>query len=131
MGAGEIVRYVSRYGEGRIARIVLIAPTTPFLLRTADNADGVDKKHFDELRKVTSTGVPKTVVVLRNERIPSPVASRKGTATPACLYFPIRHICHQSLQDSCSVPSTNQQVSDLHSPQSGDGDALRDVHAIG
>jgi len=33
--------------------------------------------------KVISTGVPKTVVVLRNERMPLSVENRKGTATPA------------------------------------------------
>jgi hypothetical protein len=32
---------------------------------------------------VISTGVPKTVVVLINDRTPSSIANRKGTATPA------------------------------------------------
>src|SRR5262245_43650233 len=31
MGCGEIARYLSRQGAGRIARAVLIATTTPFL----------------------------------------------------------------------------------------------------
>ena len=33
MGPGEIVRYLSRHGSGRVARIVLLAPTLPFLLQ--------------------------------------------------------------------------------------------------
>lgn len=42
-GCGDIVRYVSRYGDGRVERAVLLAPTTPMLLKTADNPDGLDE----------------------------------------------------------------------------------------
>lgn len=47
MGGGEIARYLSRYGASRIDRMVLISTTTPFLLKTADNPDGIDKSNFD------------------------------------------------------------------------------------
>ena len=40
MGNGEIVRYVTRHGAGRVARIVMAAPSLPFGLRTPDNPDG-------------------------------------------------------------------------------------------
>ena len=46
-GCGDIARYLSRHGAGRVARVVLIAPTTPFLLKTADNPNGVDRSVFD------------------------------------------------------------------------------------
>ncbi|MBV9545944.1 MAG: alpha/beta hydrolase, partial [Chloroflexi bacterium] len=36
LGTREIVRYLTRHGQGRVDRLVLVAPTTPFLLRTAD-----------------------------------------------------------------------------------------------
>jgi non-heme chloroperoxidase len=49
MGAGEVVRYLSRHGGARIARTVLVAPTTPFALKTADNPDGIDKAVYDKL----------------------------------------------------------------------------------
>jgi pimeloyl-ACP methyl ester carboxylesterase len=42
MGSGEAVRYLTRYGDDRIDRLLLLAPTTPFLLKTSDNPDGVD-----------------------------------------------------------------------------------------
>ena len=42
MSAGEVVRYLSRHGNRRIARVMLVAPTTPFPLKTADNPEGVD-----------------------------------------------------------------------------------------
>jgi non-heme chloroperoxidase len=41
-GCGEVVRYVSRHGDGRVASAVLLAPTMPMLRRTADNPDGLD-----------------------------------------------------------------------------------------
>jgi pimeloyl-ACP methyl ester carboxylesterase len=43
MGTAEAVNYLARHGSERIARLVLVAPTTPFLLRTEDNPDGVPK----------------------------------------------------------------------------------------
>jgi non-heme chloroperoxidase len=42
MGCGEIVRYVTRHGFGRVARAVFVAPLLPLFVRTADNPDGVD-----------------------------------------------------------------------------------------
>jgi non-heme chloroperoxidase len=47
MGGGEVVRYLSRYGSDRVSRIVLIGAVTPFLLKTTDNPEGVDKSIFD------------------------------------------------------------------------------------
>jgi non-heme chloroperoxidase len=41
MSGGEIVRYISRHGAERVARIVLVAPSLPFILKTPDNPDGV------------------------------------------------------------------------------------------
>lgn len=43
MGTVEAVNYLGRYGSDRIARLVLVAPTTPFLVETEDNPDAVPK----------------------------------------------------------------------------------------
>lgn len=59
MGGGEIVRYLSRHGAARIARAVLLAPVTPFLLKTADNPEGVDKRVFEQLRAAWGKDFPK------------------------------------------------------------------------
>jgi non-heme chloroperoxidase len=59
MGAGEIVRYLSRHGPSRVARVVLLAPSTPFLLKTADNPDGVDKTVFEQMRAMWRKDLPK------------------------------------------------------------------------
>ncbi len=49
MGGGEVVRYLSRYGAGRVSKAVLVAAVPPYLLKTADNPDGVDPKVFEEI----------------------------------------------------------------------------------
>ena len=46
MGGGEVVRYLSRYGSSRVVKAVLVSAVTPFLLKTADNPDGVDAEVF-------------------------------------------------------------------------------------
>jgi non-heme chloroperoxidase len=51
MASGEVVRYLSRYGEDRVARVMLLAPTTPFLLKTEDNPVGVDGEFFAQRRE--------------------------------------------------------------------------------
>jgi len=49
MGGGEVARYLSRHGTGRVAQAVLIAAVTPFLLKTDDHPEGVDKAVYDEM----------------------------------------------------------------------------------
>lgn len=47
MGGGEVVRYLSEYGSTQVARAVLVAAVTPFLLKTSDNPEGIDEQVFD------------------------------------------------------------------------------------
>jgi non-heme chloroperoxidase len=49
MGAGEVARYLARHDRKRIARTLLVAPTTPFSLKTADNPDGIDRAVYDKI----------------------------------------------------------------------------------
>lgn len=49
MGGGEVVRYLSRYGDKRVSRIALVSAVTPYLLKTSDNPEGVDKSVFEEM----------------------------------------------------------------------------------
>ena len=49
MGAGEVARYLAAHGPGRVAAAVLVAPLLPFLLKTHDNPDGMDRSVFDGL----------------------------------------------------------------------------------
>jgi pimeloyl-ACP methyl ester carboxylesterase len=49
MGGGEVVRYLARYGTQRVSRVVLVAPTTPYQLKTNDNPQGVDRAVYDKM----------------------------------------------------------------------------------
>ncbi|MBV9747376.1 MAG: alpha/beta hydrolase [Acetobacteraceae bacterium] len=51
MGGGEVARYLSRVGTGRVAKAALVSAVTPYLLKTADNPDGVEKSVFDSIIK--------------------------------------------------------------------------------
>lgn len=50
MGSGEVTRYLGRYGSARVSKAVLIGVVPPFLLKTADNPDGVDGAVFEEIQ---------------------------------------------------------------------------------
>jgi non-heme chloroperoxidase len=49
MGTGEVARYLAIHGPGRVTAAVLVAPLLPFLLKTDDNPDGIDRHVFDGL----------------------------------------------------------------------------------
>src|SRR5260370_13575960 len=50
MGTGEVTRYLGTYGSGRVRKAVLMGAIPPFLLKTADNPDGVDQSVFDGIK---------------------------------------------------------------------------------
>lgn len=49
MGGGEVARYMANYGGARVARVAFVGSVTPYLLKTDDNPDGVDKDTFDTM----------------------------------------------------------------------------------
>ncbi|MDZ4871022.1 MAG: Non-hem bromoperoxidase BPO-A2 [Chroococcidiopsis cubana SAG 39.79] len=51
MGTGEVTRYLGKYGSKRVSKAVLMAPVPPFLLKTDDNPEGVDRSVFDGIMK--------------------------------------------------------------------------------
>jgi non-heme chloroperoxidase len=50
MGCGEILRYLTRHGDSRVSGIVLLGTTTPFLLHSDDNPNGVPAAAFEAMR---------------------------------------------------------------------------------
>jgi non-heme chloroperoxidase len=51
MGCAEIARYLTRYGDDRVSRVVMAAPFLPFPLKTPDNPDGcVDPAAAEAMR---------------------------------------------------------------------------------
>ncbi len=54
MGGGEIARYLSRHGAGRVSKAALVSSVVPYLLKTDDNPDGVDRDVFETIKtKIT------------------------------------------------------------------------------
>lgn len=51
VAGAEIVRYLTRHGSERISRIALLSTTTPLLLKTADNPNGIDADVFEGMRR--------------------------------------------------------------------------------
>jgi non-heme chloroperoxidase len=50
-GGGEVARYIGRYGNGRVAKAVLIGAVPPVMLKSASNPGGQPIEVFDGLRK--------------------------------------------------------------------------------
>ena len=58
MGTGEVVRYLSSYGSGRVAKAVLVGAIPPFLLKTDENPEGVDSTVFDGIKAAVAADRP-------------------------------------------------------------------------
>ena len=58
LGRRELVRYLTRYGDTRVTRMVFVAPTTPQLRRSADNPDGWDPALLDANYAAVAANVP-------------------------------------------------------------------------
>src|SRR3984957_12001839 len=49
-GGGEVVRYIARHGEDRVAKAVLISSVPPLMVKTDANPGGLPKSVFDDLQ---------------------------------------------------------------------------------
>ena len=50
MGSGEVTRYIAKYGTKRVRKAVLIGTLGPYLVKAADNPEGVEPKVFDDIK---------------------------------------------------------------------------------
>jgi non-heme chloroperoxidase len=49
-GGGEVVRYLARHGQDRVAKAVLLGAVPPLMLKTSDNPQGSPVEAFDAIR---------------------------------------------------------------------------------
>ncbi|MCJ8164164.1 alpha/beta hydrolase [Pontibacter sp. E15-1] len=49
MGGGEVVRYLSKFGDDRVSKAVLISSIIPIVKKTGDNPDGVPEDKLNEI----------------------------------------------------------------------------------
>jgi non-heme chloroperoxidase len=61
IAGGEAARYLTRHGKDRVARLILLAPTTPMLLRTEDNPNGALESEFEALWAQWKRDYPKWI----------------------------------------------------------------------
>src|SRR5207248_6460995 len=54
MGGGEVARYLGKYGSKDVSKAVIISGVPPYLLKTADNPEGVDAGVFDGIQNAVA-----------------------------------------------------------------------------
>ncbi len=54
MGGGEVARYIGKYGSKDVSKAVILSGVPPYLLKTADNPDGVDGNVFAGIEKAVA-----------------------------------------------------------------------------
>src|SRR5436853_4935037 len=54
-GGGEVVHYIARHGESRVAKAVMIAAVPPLMLKTEKNPGGLPKEVFDNFQAQVAT----------------------------------------------------------------------------
>ena len=119
MAGGEAVRYLTRHGSQRVARLVLLAPTTPMLLKAHDNPNGLPMEAFEALWAGWRADYPKWVADnLAPFFIPetSPAMMRWGatllqTSLPSCSPAPAPWL------KRTSAPRCGHRRSDPHRPR--------------
>ncbi len=50
MGTGEVTRYIGKYGTDRVRNAVLIGTLGPYLVKAADNVEGIDPSVFEGIK---------------------------------------------------------------------------------
>lgn len=58
LGGAEVVRYLTRYRSQRVEHSVLIAPTTPFRMKTDDNPRGTPRETIEKNRESLKHNLP-------------------------------------------------------------------------
>jgi len=51
MGGGEVARYIGKYGTANLSKAALISAVPPFMLKTDDNPDGLEKEVFEGFKE--------------------------------------------------------------------------------
>ena len=60
MGGGEVARYLSKFNQdGRVTSAMLVSSVTPFLLKTADNPNGIEQNQFQGMQQQLEEDRPK------------------------------------------------------------------------
>jgi len=54
MGGGEVARYIGKCGSKNVSKAIIISGVPPYLLKTADNPEGIDASVFQGMEKAVT-----------------------------------------------------------------------------
>ena len=55
-GGGEVVHYIARHGESRVAKAAILSAVPPLMVKTAANPGGLPKNVFDDFQAALAAG---------------------------------------------------------------------------
>jgi non-heme chloroperoxidase len=67
-GGGEVVHYIARHGESRVAKAAILSAVPPLMVKTPANPGGLPKSVFDDL---PARGKPLTILLRPSLRGPT------------------------------------------------------------
>ena len=84
-GGGEVVRYLGRHGESRVAKAAILSAVPPLMVKTAANPNGLPKQNFlgrcsTTCRRSSPPAGPSSITTLR--RAPSTVITGPARRFP-------------------------------------------------
>jgi pimeloyl-ACP methyl ester carboxylesterase len=67
-GGGEVVHYLARHGESRVARAVIISAVPPLIVKTAANPGGLPKSVLTDFRPSSPPTERSSITTCRPDR---------------------------------------------------------------
>src|SRR6058998_2131350 len=79
-GGGEVVHYLARHGESRVAKAAIISAVPPLMVKTAANSSGLPKEVFDDFQRQLAANRSK----FYRDIAAGPFYNYDRPGTPAC-----------------------------------------------
>ena len=67
-GGGEVVHYIARHGESRVAKAAILSAVPPLMVQTAANPGGLPKEVFDGLQAQLAASRTNSIAISRPVR---------------------------------------------------------------
>ena len=80
-GGGEVVHYLARHGESRVAKAALISAVPPLMVKTAANPSGLPKEVFDGFQ-TAARGQSLAILSRRRRRVRSTATTGRAPKPP-------------------------------------------------
>ena len=82
-GGGEVVHYVARHGESRVAKAAIISAVPPLMVKTANNPGGLPKDVFDGLQAALLPTAPASIATCRRARFMASTGRARNLRKPS------------------------------------------------